>query len=368
MDIKILYVCTVPTEKSGIPIVIFNIIEALDRENMEIGYVSINQPSDYFKEILRKHNIKLYVIPRLISSPLSYIKELSIAAKNYDIIHVHGNSATMVLEMIAAKLANVKLRIAHSHNTSCSMRMMDKLSRPLFYTLCNGRLACGKEAGEWLFGERDFLIINNGVDTEKFRFNHIYRELIRKKLVWGNCKIIANVANFVEAKNHDFLIRVFAKLCNIRDDIRLLLLGDGPFMDNVKKQAEELNLLNYIHFAGAIPNVHEYLSAIDLIVMPSKFEGLPLTLVEEQANGLNAIVSDRVTKDADMTGLLSFLPLEKGADYWAEKILEKLVSGIERNASCSSRCIGMIKKSGYDIQTSAQKLKNYYTSKLNENK
>lgn len=359
---------TVPTEKNGITNVILNLIKAFDYTDSSIDLVSINHPELSILEEIRLRGGKLYSIPRKIKNPLTYIYNLAKKAKGYDVMHVHGNSATMVLELIAAKIAGVKLKIAHGHSTSCSMKTIDKLARPLFYALCNGRLACGKEAGEWLFGKRDFLILNNGVDTDKFRFNHIYRELLREKLGWDNCKIIANVANLVEAKNHDFLIRVFAKLCNIRDDVRLLLLGDGPLMDNVKKQAEELNLLNYIHFAGAIPNVHEYLSAIDLIVMPSKFEGLPLTLIEEQANGLNAIVSDRVTKNADMTGLISFLPLEKGADYWAKKILEKLVSGIERNASCSSISIGMIKTSGYDIQTSTQRLKNYYTLKLNENK
>lgn len=365
---KILIVNTVPTERNGITNVILNLFKYFDLKDCSIDFVTINNPEPSIIKIVESRGGKVFTIPRKIKNPFKYIRQLSRLAKGYDVMHVHGNSATMILEMIAAKIADVKLRIAHSHNTSCSMHIMDNLSRPLFYALCNGRLACGKEAGKWLFRNRNFLVINNGIDTEKFRFNQKIRDSIRKNLGWNNYKIIANVANFVEAKNHEFLISVFANLCNIRSDVRLLLLGDGPLIDNAKKLADELGLVNNIHFAGAVPNVNEYLSAIDLIIMPSKFEGFPLTLVEEQANGLKAIVSDRVTKDADMTGLLSLIPLNKGTKYWAENILKILDNGIERNASCSSRSIDMIKKAGYDIHSSAQKLKNYYISKLYENK
>lgn len=365
---KILVVNTVPTERNGITNVILNLLKSFESKDCSIDLVAINNPSTSIINLVASRYGKVFTIPRNIKNPLKYICRLSRLAKGYDVVHVHGNSATMVLEMIAAKIADVKLRISHSHNTSCKMRAIDKVARPLFYALCNGRLACGKEAGEWLFGNRNFLIINNGIDTEKFRFNQKDRDSIREKLRWDNCKVIANVANFVEAKNHEFLIRIFSILCNVRDDVRLLLLGDGPLMDNAKKQADELGVLNNIHFAGAVPNVHEYLSAIDLIVMPSKYEGLPLTLVEEQANGLNAVVSDTVTKDVDITGNLSYFSLDKGVKYWAENIIKILDCSVERNLYLSSKNIDLIKKAGYDIQTSAQKLQNYYTSKLNEKK
>lgn len=359
---KLLFICTVPTDKNGITNVIFNLLKGFGDDDFEIGYVAINEPDEFYRKQLGDLGVKLFVIPRKLSNPLSYIYRLSKAARSYDIIHIHGNSATMILEMIAAKFAGVPLRIAHSHNTTCSSKIIDRLARPLFYALCNGRLACGYEAGKWLFRRRDFKIVKNGVDTSKFRFNQSSRDLIRKSLGWDNMIIIANVANFVEAKNHEFLINVFSELHKRQPNFRLLLLGIGPLMDKAQQQAKDLGVYDYICFAGSIPNISDYLSAIDLIVMPSTFEGLPLTLVEEQANGLKAVVSDVITHDADLTGNLQFIPLKNGINYWVDQILS--YQTVERNESVSDDCIDRIKKAGYDIYFSANELKNFYKTKL----
>ena len=361
---KLLVVNTAPSRRNGITNVAFNLIKAIDKTDICIGYVSVSEIADEYKQILNDLNINTYILNRSITNPISYIKKLASIAKGYEVIHVHGNSATMVLEMLAAKLAGVPLRCAHSHSTTCSMRVIDKMMRPLFNRLCNGRLACGVEAGKWLHKDKDFLIINNGIETAKFKFNAESRNKIRNRLGWNDNIIIADIANFVEAKNHEFLIDVFYYISKVNKNIRLLLLGAGPLMDKAIKQAESLGISDQIVFAGSVPNIAEYLSAIDLIVMPSKFEGLPLTLVEEQANGLSAIVSDAVTRDANMTGHLIFLSLDKGLDSWAEEINNQLNNNIKRNESYSLDSIEMIKKSGYDIKSSAIKLKNFYISKL----
>lgn len=361
---KILLICTVPTEQSGIPNVIFNLLGPLSKSDVKFGYVSINNPSDIYKNKLKELGVELYIVPRKISNVFSYIKDLSQIAKSYDIVHVHGNSATMFIEMVAAKIGGVKVRIAHSHNTNCKMKFLDTLFRPLFYRLCNGRLACGEKAGEWLYHNKDFLIIKNGIDTDKFCFNQDKRLSIRKGLEWEKYVILANIANFVEAKNHEFLINVFSEIYKKRQDVRLLFLGAGPLMQDARYQARSLGIEDKILFLGSVPDIYNYVSAIDLIVMPSKFEGLPLTLVEEQANGLDAIVSDTITQDADLTGRLQFLPLIKGPEFWAETILSKIAEGINRTNVKSLDSIGKIKRKGYDIQTSANLLKDFYCNKF----
>lgn len=135
-------------------------------------------------------------------------------------------------------------------------------------------------------------------------------------------------------------------------------------MEKAQFQAKSLGIEDKILFAGSVSNISDYLSAIDLIIMPSKFEGLPLTLIEEQANGLDAIVSDAITRDADITGHLTFLPLGKGKDYWSEEIISRLNREIIRSEENSLASINMITHAGYDINSSAAKLKNYYTTKL----
>lgn len=360
--LKILEVCTVPTEKSGIPNVAFNLMRNMDREDIEIGYVAINEPSDYYKEELEHIGATLYVIPRKLSSPWKYVVRLATVARGYDIIHVHGNSATMVLEMIAAKMAGVKVRAAHSHNSSCRMKWIDKMSRPLFYMLCNTHLACGEAAGKWLFEDRGFDIIKNGIQTSRFAFDGFSRKKIRDDLGIKDEVILANIANFVEVKNHSFLLGVFAEILKKRDDVRLMLVGGGDLLEDSKGRAEELGIIDKVIFSGSVNNPEEFMSASDYIIMPSKYEGLPLTLVEEQANGLSAIVSDRVSREADLTGELYFLSLDKGEKYWADFILDKLRNFQHDDVKSKASVAGII-AAGYDIKESAAELLEIFKTK-----
>ncbi|MDE6273348.1 MAG: glycosyltransferase [Muribaculaceae bacterium] len=353
--IKILEVVTVPTEKSGIPNVAFNIMGALPREDVELGYVAINDPSEFFKDKLADLGARLFVIPRKLTSPWNYVVRLAKVAKGYDVMHVHGNSATMVLEMIAARIAGVKIRAAHSHSTSCSMKSIDRLARPLFHSLCNCRLACGQDAGTWLFGERHFEVIRNGIDTSEFRFDESRRKDIRSQLGLADEYLIGNIANFLEVKNHRFLIEIMRALNDRRRDIKLLLLGDGELAEQIKADVRSKGLEDVVFFAGSVSNPADYMSAMDFIIMPSIHEGLPLTLIEEQANGLSAMVSDAITKEADLTGNLTYMSLGDSADKWTDK-LELLIEKAPRNSSVSEKSIEKIIKQGYDISSSANSL------------
>lgn len=357
--IKVLFVCTVPTDKSGIPNVIFNLLSKIDTRKYEIGYVSINEPPEFFKKKLQKINAKLYVIPRKLSNPFSYIKNLSKVAREYNIIHVHGNSATMVLEMIAAKMGGVKTRIAHSHNTTCSMKTIDRLARPLFYSLCNGHLACGIEAGKWLFGNREFTVINNGIDVDKFRFDESVRNAVRASFGVKDEFVIGHIGNFVEQKNHSFLIDLFHKFLEVQPHSKLLLLGNGPLMSSIKSKVNDSGINDNVIFMGSVDKPEKYMSVMDVIVMPSLFEGLPLTLIEEQANGLSILASDTITQESNITGLVTFKSLNDSPEEWAFVLNEILSRNINRNIT-SENSISKIKEKGYDILESSTKLYNYY--------
>lgn len=362
---KILIICTVPTERSGIPNVIFNLLNGINWDGMQLGYVSINHPPETYQIQLNKLNIKSYYLPRKIRTSLTYVRQLVKIAQNYDIVHVHGNSATMVLEMIAAKIAGVKIRIAHSHNTQCSMKLIDILARPLFYSLCNGRLACGFEAGKWLYGKRPFKTINNGINPEKYKFNIISRNKIRESLGLSNEVIVGHIGNFVDQKNHEFLIDVFCSCHIYNPTIKLLLLGDGELKKNIKERVEKLKLSKDVIWGGSVENVYDYMSAMDIIVMPSKFEGLPLTLVEQQANGLSILASDVITPYANITGDIHFMSLNDTPDEWAKKMFS-IISNSSHNELSSEKNIDIIKKSGFDIGKIAMDLKDFYISLLDK--
>lgn len=361
--IKLLIVCTVPTERNGITNVIFNLLSAIDRSALRIGYVAINEPDDFYRKKLEDLGVTLHVVSRKLSAPLQYIKDLVKVAKGYDIMHVHGNSATMVLEMMAAKMAGVKVRAAHSHNTTCSMKKIDTCSRPLFHALCNLRFSCGKEAGKWLYGKRNFNIINNGIDCNIFAFNEADRLRIRKELGINNEILIGHVGNFVEAKNHSYLIAVFKAVLDRGVDARLLLLGDGKLRKEIEDQVHAFDIDDKVIFAGSVNNTNEYLSAMDMVVMPSIFEGLPLTLVEEQANGLSILASDVIATDANMTGLVKYKSLDDSKKEWADEIIQ-ILSDSKRDSNRSQTAIKKIMEAGYDINLVTQDLVKCYKQSL----
>lgn len=360
MELKVLFVCTVPTEQSGIPNVIVNLLKAMNRSNMKIGYVSINKPDEYYENTLKELGIDLYVVQRKITNPVAYVRSLSRIAKNYDIMHVHGNSATMVLELIAAKFAGVKLRIAHSHNTTCKQKLIDKAFRPLFYSLLNGRMACGKEAGEWLFKKKPFIIVNNGIIVKKYSFSSDLGDQVRSKYGFQDKFIIGHVGNFNEQKNHLFLIDVFYEYHKINPSSVLFLIGDGPLKEKLEQKVKSLHLQQSVVFVGSVSNPEYYLNAIDLIVMPSLFEGLPLTMIEEQANGLQILAADSITSDANIAGQVTFKSLQDGTDSWATKIKDMKIF-IRRDSTNSEISETLIREAGYDITTIASDLKRYYS-------
>lgn len=358
---KLLIVNTAPSRRNGITNVIFNLLNSMERSNMEIGYVSVTNIFPEYQAMLDNMGIKVYHIPRTLSRPLSYIRALKKAARGYDVIHVHGNSATLVLEMIAAKLAGVPVRLAHSHNTSCSHMSIHRLCKPLFSHLNNARLACGEAAGKWLYGSKDFTVINNGINTGKYKFNIENRQFIRNQLrVKDSTKLIGNIGFFVEAKNHRFLIDLFSEINKKDPDTRLVLLGAGPLMEESKAQAKSLGIEDKVIFTNSVPDPEKYLSALDMIIMPSIHEGFPLTLVEEQANGLYILASDNITDKADLTGNITFMSLDESKEKWADTALDILSKSDEHNKSKSQAAIDDIKKAGFDISVAARQVKQFY--------
>lgn len=356
--IKVLMSSTVPMQRNGITNVMMNLYRNLDHNIFEVEFISIDFPCVEVMTEVKSNGSKVRIINRTIRHALKFINDYRSACKGFDIVHIHGNSATISLELIAAKLAKVPIRIAHSHNTFCTAKLADKLLRPLFYLLCNGRLACGQRAGEWLFRNRDFTIIANGINTDRFIFNSAKRSLVRSELGWEEAIVVGHIGNFVDAKNHDFLIDVFNTLHERDRRYRLLLVGDGNLQNIIKDKVYKLHLQDKICFAGSVSDVTPFLSAIDLIVMPSLYEGVPLTLIEEQASGLPCIVSDTISDEVNKTDLVKFVSLESGVAFWANEVLNLEFNDDRTRASISA--IEKIKKSGFDIIEQSEKLKNYY--------
>ncbi len=354
---RVLIINTVPTGRNGITNVIFNLLQYMP--SIEADYVSINLPQDRYVGKIKKNNGNVFIINRNLRKIFSYIKSLKNYIKNgnYDIVHIHGNSHTVAVELVAAKLGGCKTRIVHAHSTKCNSLFTHKILTPIFNILCTHRLACGVDAGRFMYGKHYFRVVNNGIDTGRFSFRPDDRIAIREKYDVSKKFVIGHVGGFVEEKNQAFLLDVVYRLRELDDRYCLMLIGEGALMCSVKEKAVRLGIENAVMFVGGTDNVPQYLSAMDLIMMPSLFEGLPLTLIEEQANGLNCLVSDNITKEVDKTGNVSFLSLES-INEWIDRTLSMEIN--EDREKVGRIAIEKIKAHGYDIQNNAEDLQRYY--------
>ena len=361
---RILLINTVPTDRNGITNVIFSYFCPIITEHYVLDYVSISDIPDYYYKKVKDGGGESYVIPRRARSLYRYYVSLKrlMAQNNYDAIHIHGNSHTVVIELLAAYSAKCKVRIVHAHATSSIFPLLHRILSPLFNSLCNHRLACSEKAGNWMFGSSEFVVIRNGVDTERYVFNEDNRLTVRDKLGWQDKVILAHIGDFSANKNQSFLVDVLNRLRMKNKDFCLLLIGEGELRQTVSQKVQQKGLQQSVYFTGKIPDVEKYLSAIDRILMPSFHEGLPLTLVEQQANGLMCLVSDSVSKEANITGNITYLPLE--IDKWEEIIKDQNIESSQVRKQRSETSISMLKEAGYDVSGSALSLKKYYSNSI----
>ncbi|WP_283112899.1 glycosyltransferase [Lactobacillus gallinarum] len=353
---KILLINTVPLEKNGISTFILNSAMILSERGIHVTILAHNLVDTALKIKLEQNNIQLKQITDRKRHPLSYFNELKnfLRKERFDIVHVNGNSTTMAIELWAAKLSKVKLRIAHSHNTTTQHPVINKILRPFFEFSVNGRLACNKAAGKWLFGSKTFMVIPNGINLPKYKFDVNKRNEIRKELGINNKEILlGHVGEFNYQKNQIFLIDLLKKLPS---KYKLVLIGQGNVLEDLKDRATQNNLKRRIIFTGAIDNVQDYLNAIDIFLLPSRYEGQPFVLVEATASGLDCIVSDKVSHENDIVNNMNFISL-KDRKQWEFRIKQYSTNKREKRSSDN---IKILTQQGYNAYKNIDKLINYY--------
>lgn len=346
---------------------IMNYYRHIDREKVQFDFLLTEQNECQFEKEIIDLGGRIYRVPRLIKNkPFPYLSSVRSFLKHhpeYKVVHSHTSSKSFFPLMIAMSLG-IPIRIAHCHGTRSkadskingfirnSLRVPLKLVSTHYF-------ACGEEAAKWLFGDRmlrsgKVYIMPNVIDCEKFDFNINKRKSFRSIIgVDKNTLVLGTTARFSVIKNHPFLVELLNSLQKIISEVRLLLVGDGHLKERIKALVHENGLDDKVIFAGVVENVNDYLQAMDFFIMPSFYEGLPLSLIEAQVSGLRCFVSDGVPKEADITGLVSFLPLDRGPEYWADVIYKAI--GYERSSHEE-----VIKKAGYDASESAYKLQDFY--------
>ena len=346
---------------NGISAVLMNYSKELDKKKYEVTIFSGLPISEVHKKTCDDYGIKLIETPQkknFIKYYLIFFKNIS--KKKYDIVHFHCNSASITPELLIVALKGIKIRIAHSHNTTCDHRFAHFLMKPIMNRMLTYRFACGKEAGKWLYGkQKKFDVINNGFDTEKYRFNSKSRQETRKKLGYKDEIVIGHVGRFNELKNHDFLLDVFEQLIKKDDRYRLLLIGNGPNYEHIKERINKEDCTDKIIMYGETNNVKELYDAMDLFVLPSKHEGLVVVLLEAQINGLNCLVSDSVSNEGFINDTsVRTLSLAEPIEKWVNEIRNtKYHTETQRGSFIENNTTNVNR---YEIKNNVSSLENKY--------
>lgn len=268
-----------------------------------------------------------------------------------------------VFYLKAAMKAGIPIRIAHSHIAQRNKGLKGiakELLNKNFGRYATHLLACSDDAGRFLFGEdKDYEVFNNAINTESFLFNAQIRNAMRRHYGINPKKfVIGHVGRFDEQKNHMFLIDIFYKLLKKDDNAILILIGEGILESKIKRKVGSLGLDTKVMFMGVRKDVADLYQMMDVFVMPSLFEGLPISGIEAQAAGLGCIFSDTITQQIAITEDVEFLSLQKPADVWADRVLSHRKPYERKNRR------GEIVSAGYDITEQAIRLEQFYENAL----
>lgn len=365
--VRILHVVMI-MNAGGIENMLMNLYRSIDRTKIQFDFLVHRTEKGFFDDEIQKLGGNIYhIMPLQVHKIFAYQNQLNdffSQHKGYKIIHSHIS----IYSYFILKKANkncIPVRIAHSHEAHQSIWEHKKQRIPIIWTLkkvinkpLTHRFACGIDAGNWLFGRnQNFIVLNNAIDASLFTYNREDNYSLKAEFMLSDSIVFGHVGRFFNQKNHSFLIDVFYEI-NKKDPMsKLVLIGDGELKENIEKKVVELGIKNNVLFLGVRNNIHKLLQMIDAIIMPSFFEGLPVTLVEAQAAGLKIFASDTITDEVALTDDITFLSLDKSPEFWAEQILNSFP--YERKNNCE-----IIKEKGYDIVESAKKLEEFYLNQI----
>lgn len=359
--------------RGGAETMIMNIYRALDRKTLQFDFITHREDICDYDEEIRQLGGRIFYVPSIgASSPLTFVKRLTETIKRtgpYQAVHAHTDFQTG-FAALAAKLAGVGVRICHSHNTAWKQspswfdRLMLKGFRQLIFAFSTQLVACGEDAGAFLFGQKKMKsarveILPNGIDLDLFfQLEPDAKVEMKKQLNLHDKKIvIGHIGRFHKQKNHAFFIELAQTLKKQGVSFQLVLVGDGPLRHEIEADAEREGLKDDIVFTGVVSEVPQYMKAFDVFVMPSLFEGLPLVLVEAQASGLPCVISDHITEEVDLgCGLIKRKSLQASEHEWMKAVLEAYYAESPAQETITSQ----LAQRGFDVKQNITRVMNVY--------
>ena len=367
MPIRVLQVCGEPFAGGGQESFLMNMYRHIDRERVQFDFYT---PFEN-RAILMQQEIE-GLGGRLWASGFPFGEDKQdyfrrglsafLAEHRYPIVHIHSGSVyTLALGAKLARQSGAQHVIVHSHCggfANLRYRVARVATRHALLTYPTEYYACSHLAARWKFPPSvirsgNYTVLKNAVDTAALRFDSAERQRIRAELGVEDKPVVGHVGRFALQKNHRFLIEVFAALRQLEPDAQLVLVGEGELVDEVLEQVDRLELEDCVHYLGTRRDVPALMSAFDVLLLPSFFEGLPVVGVEAQAAGLPVVTSTGVTRELPMERLATYLPLSDTAAQWAQAV-QSALSVPRRDTRVEMTA------AGYDVRTAAWEMQQRY--------
>lgn len=360
-------------DRGGAEAMIMNYMRNINRDIIKFDFLTNRDYRAAYEDEIESLGGKVYhMCPMYPGKFHRYKKEVREFLKEhpeYKIIHSNLEERSY-LPLKVAKKMGVPVRISHSHNRPLGInpKLIVRYYFRFMLKFYNTHMfACGEEAGDWLYGKKNrsnVTIMNNAVDGKQYRYNPEVSKEVKKQLGIEGKKVIGHVGRFFPQKNHDFLIDIFNEIHKKDKDTVLLLVGGGELDDALKNQIKEkvrnLGLEDAVEFLGVREDVDRIVQTFDVFLLPSLFEGLPVTMVEAQAAGLPCVISDKVPIQCDLTGNVWIVPLDASPEKWADVVLDKANNFEKRDT------YQQIVDAGFDIKSQAKWLEEFYVKVLEE--
>lgn len=355
--INVLYV--IPTLENADGVASYSMNYFRNMKNIKIDFIvtASEEKSKYYDEITKQKREVYYIrtnrIKKIVKTILQIKKFFKENSYKYDIIHCHVWN-TGIFYLYFAKKYGIKVRILHSHATMTSDRTLKRIINNilLLFTkkLATHFFACSKYAGDRMFNDVPFLVINNAIDIEHFKFNNEKRKNIRQKLnLKDNDILIGNVGRLCYQKNQQFLINIVNKLNIESERFKLIIIGDGILFDELNKNIKDKMNKNLI-LMHSVSNIEDYFCAMDIFCLPSIYEGLPVVGIEAQANGLSCIFSSNITDEVKVNDNVYFENIDS-IENWTKMIKKISIKRCNKN---------YIKQSNFIIENASSLLEKKY--------
>lgn len=349
---------------------IYNVLSKIDTEVYHIDFVLQKKTNTNIKllDLCERKNCKIFVITPFYKNPMKSKKELITIIDNndYSIIHYHANALINTIPVEAALKKNISL-IIHSHNTSSKKGLLGnsihKINRFRYKNKDIIRLACSQSAGEWMYGNDVFTVIDNGINLDDFKYDRKTDIALRNRYGIKDEIVLGHIGRFEEQKNHIFLIDIFAQFHQLHKHSKLVLVGNGSLVDEMKKKVQDLKLDDAVIFAGPQQDTSNLYNMFDCFVFPSKYEGLPFSLLEAEAIGMPIVSSDVVPEEMNVTGNINFMSLSNSPKEWAEKILSLVEAEDYLSYDSRKAAYDKMVSSKYNVENTVKELEKIYDGK-----